>query len=175
LRFWGIDVARGWLFACLALGVVVGGIFAVFPQLDLQVAGLFFDGDKAKFPISSTYEWNLIRRLANWIPFLLIIPALFALLRKVAFPETKMLIAPSVLVFLIGSLIPGPGLTSNLLLKEHWGPPRPIQVHQFAGTANFQPWWQPGEGCERNCSFVSGEASQAFWVVAPATLAPPQV
>lgn len=168
-------MARGWLFACLALGLVVGGVFAAFPQVDLQVAGLFFNGGKAKFPIANTYEWNLIRQLANWIPFLLLVPALFAFLRKIAFPETKMLIAPSLVVFLIGSFIVGPGLTSNLLLKSNWGRPRPIQVHQFAGAADFQPWCQPGKGCKRNCFFVSGEASQAFWVVAPATLAPPPV
>jgi lipid A 4'-phosphatase len=29
--------------------------------------------------------------------------------------------------------------------------------------------------CGRNCSFVSGEASSAFWTLAPALLAPPPV
>ena len=42
-------------------------------------------------------------------------------------------------------------------------------------TADFQPWWRPSAACQRNCSFVSGEASEAFWTVAPATLAPPQL
>jgi lipid A 4'-phosphatase len=80
-----------------------------------------------------------------------------------------------VIVFLLGSFILGPGLVSNLVLKQNWGRPRPNHVYQFAGTANFQPWWRPSGECERNCSFVSGEASQAFWAVAPASLAPPQV
>jgi len=172
---WGIEVARGWLLACLVLGIVAGIAFAAYPNIDVEVARLFYDGDQAKFPVSNTYEWNLIRQLANWIPFLLLVPAIFALLRKITFPETKMIVAPSVAVFLVGSCIVGPGLTSNLLLKESWGRPRPIQVQQFAGAADFKPWWKPGGACERNCSFVSGEASQAFWVVAPAALAPPQV
>ncbi|HEY6669439.1 MAG TPA: phosphatase PAP2 family protein [Methyloceanibacter sp.] len=55
------------------------------------------------------------------------------------------------------------------------GRPRPNSVRQFAGTADFQPWWRPSDACRRNCSFVSGEASQAFWTIAPASLAPPQV
>jgi membrane-associated phospholipid phosphatase len=76
---------------------------------------------------------------------------------------------------LLGSFLIGPGVTSNLLLKENWGRPRPNSVRQFAGTAEFQPWWHPSGACKRNCSFVSGEASQAFWAVAPASLAPPQV
>jgi membrane-associated phospholipid phosphatase len=165
-------VARSWLLASVALGLVFGLVFAVYPLIDLEVARLFFDGHRSKFPISVTYEWNLVRQLANWIPFLLLIPALFALLRKIVFPGSQMLIAPSVAVFLVASFIVGPGLTSNLPLKENWGRPRPSHVEQFAGTADFQPRWRPGGACERNCSFVSGEASQAFWVVAPAALAP---
>ena len=168
-------MARGWLLASVALGLCFGIVFAAYPLIDLEVARLFFDDHKDKFPIAITYEWNLVRQLANWIPFLLLVPALFALLRKIVFPGSKMLIAPSVVVFLIGSFIVGPGLTSNLLLKENWGRPRPNHVQQFAGAADFQPWWRPGGACESNCSFVSGEASQAFWVVAPATLAPPQL
>jgi len=168
-------VARGWLLASVALGLVLGGVLAAYPLIDLGVARLFFDDHGAKFAISTTYEWNLVRQIANWIPFLLLVPALFALLRKIAFPGSKMLIAPSVVIFLVGSFIVGPGLTTNLLLKDHWGRPRPHQVQQFAGASDFQPWWRPGGACERNCSFVSGEASQAFWVVAPASLAPAQI
>jgi membrane-associated phospholipid phosphatase len=48
-------------------------------------------------------------------------------------------------------------------------------VQQFAGAETFQPWWHPSSACKRNCSFVSGEASQAYWTVAPASLAPPQL
>jgi lipid A 4'-phosphatase len=74
-----------------------------------------------------------------------------------------------------GSFLIGPGLASNVLLKENWGRPRPNSVQQFAGAAPFQPWWRPGGTCKRNCSFVSGAASQAFWTMAPASLAPPQI
>jgi lipid A 4'-phosphatase len=168
-------VARGWLLATIALGVALGLIFALYPFIDLEVASLFFDPGKGKFPIAYRYAWNVVRELANWIPFLLLAPAVFALLRKIVFPGSKMLIAPSVVIYLIASFAIGPGLVSNYLLKEHWGRPRPNSVHQFAGTADFEPWWRPGGECKRNCSFVSGEASQAFWLVAPASLAPPQV
>lgn len=159
--------------------VVVSGAFAVllaaYPSFDLQVAAWFFDPNTAKFPMSVDYEWNLVRRAANWVPFLLLAPAVFALLRKLVFPTERMPIAPSVALFLLGSFLLGPGLSANLLLKENWGRPRPNGVAQFAGAANFQPWWNPNGACRRNCSFVSGEASNAFWTVAPASLAPPQM
>ena len=168
-------MARGWLLASVVLGVVFGVVLAAYPLIDLEVARLFFDDRKSRFPVALTYEWNLVRQIANWIPYLLLAPALFALLRKIVFPQTKMLIAPSVVVFLVGSFMVGPGLTSNFLLKENWGRPRPNHVNQFAGAADFQPWWRPSGACEDNCSFVSGEASQAFWVIAPAALAPTQL
>ena len=168
-------MTRNWLLASVAVGVLVGVLFAAFPFWDLEIAGLFFDPTAAKFPLSIDYSANIIRRIANWIPFLLLAPAVFVLLRKLALPSSKMLMAPSVVVFLVGSFLLGPGLTSNLLLKENWGRPRPNFVQQFAGSETFQPWWHPSSACKRNCSFVSGEASQAFWTVAPASLAPPQI
>jgi lipid A 4'-phosphatase len=171
----GFAVTRNWLLASVAVGVLVGVLFAAFPFWDLEIAGLFFDPSAAKFPLSIDYSANIIRRIANWIPFLLLAPAVFVLLRKLALPSSKMLMAPSVVVFLVGSFLLGPGLTSNLLLKENWGRPRPNFVQQFAGSETFQPWWHPSSACKRNCSFVSGEASQAFWTVAPASLAPPQI
>jgi membrane-associated PAP2 superfamily phosphatase len=163
------------MLSSVALGVALGTLFAVYPSWDVEIAAWFFDPAAAKFPLAVDYEWNLVRRAANWVPFLLLVPAVFALLRKLVFPEQRMLIAPSVVLFLLGSFLIGPGIASNLLLKENWGRPRPNSVQQFAGTAPFQPWWRPSETCKRNCSFVSGEASQAFWVVAPASLAPPQL
>jgi hypothetical protein len=96
--------------------------------LDLQVATWFFDPVSARFPLSVNYEWNQVRQAANWVAFLLVVPAIFALVRKLAFPNEEMLIAPSVVLFLLGSLLLGPGLTSNLLFKENWGRPRPNAV-----------------------------------------------
>jgi membrane-associated phospholipid phosphatase len=68
----------------------------------------------------------------------------------------------------------GPGLLVNVLLKDHWGRPRPIDVTQFGGNEHFVPWWDPRGDCDKNCAFVSGDVSGAFWTVAPAALAPPQ-
>ncbi|HZP09157.1 phosphatase PAP2 family protein [Methyloceanibacter sp.] len=171
----GFAVSRGWLIVPVAVGVSLGILFAAFPDWDIRIAALFFNPQAAKFPLSVDYSANVIRRIANWIPYLLLAPAALVLLRKLIFPASSMLMPPSVVLFLVGSFLLGPGLTSNLLLKENWGRPRPNFVQQFAGTAPFQPWWYPSSACTRNCSFVSGEASQAYWTVAPASLAPPQI
>ena len=36
------------------------------------------------------------------------------------------------------------------------------------------PWWDPRGDCPKNCSFVAGEPSGAFWTLAPAAVTPPQ-
>jgi len=168
-------VSRGFSLSFIALGLALAALFAAYPSWDMRVAEWFFDPEAAKFPLAVDYEWNVARRVANWVPIVLLLPAFFTLLCKLVFPNERMLMAPSIVLYLLGSFVIGPGLTSNVLLKENWGRPRPNGVQQFAGAASFQPWWRPGGRCKRNCSFVSGEASQAFWTMAPASLAPSQV
>lgn len=166
-------MARRLLLATLALGLILGLIFAIFPEIDLWAASLFYDPQTGRFPMARDEGWERVRNLAYWVPYLLVAPSLFVLIRKFVFPRTKMVIAPSVALFLVGSFIAGPGVLTNLVLKDNWGRPRPNQVEQFGGKSAFEPWWRPGGACHRNCSFVSGEGSLAFWTVAPAMLAPP--
>lgn len=78
------------------------------------------------------------------------------------------------LTYLLLTLLTGPGLIVEALLKPHWGRARPKDVLQFGGDAAFTPPWQIAEECERNCSFVSGHAAVAFWVTAYALLLPPR-
>ena len=43
---------------------------------------------------------------------------------------------------------------------------------EFGGVEQFRPWWDPRGNCPKNCSFVAGEPSSAFWTLAPAVLLP---
>jgi lipid A 4'-phosphatase len=69
------------------------------------------------------------------------------------------------------SLVLGPGLLVNSLLKEHSGRARPVQTTLFGGTQAFTPAWTPADQCSTNCAFVSGHAAVAAWPVAGAFLA----
>ena len=42
-------------------------------------------------------------------------------------------------VFLIATMALGPGLMANVLLKDHWGRSRPIDVKQFGGNERLSP------------------------------------
>jgi membrane-associated phospholipid phosphatase len=46
-------------------------------------------------------------------------------------------------------------------------------VAQFGGEEHFVAWWDPRGDCPKNCSFVAGEPSGAFWTLAPAAMLPP--
>ena len=88
-------------------------------------------------------------------------------------PHRPLLVPGRAVVFLISTLVLGPGLVVNVGLKDNWGRSRPIDVPQLGGSEHFTAWWDPRGGCAKNCSFVTGDGSGAFWTLAPAALAPP--
>ena len=62
----------------------------------------------------------------------------------------------------LATLVVGPGLVANVLLKDQMGRARPHQTEIFGGTKTFTPPLIMTNQCEKNCSFVSGEASSMF-------------
>jgi len=113
-----------------------------------------------------------VRDAATWVLVLLVAPSVIALLIKLVIPRTKPWVSTRAAIFLIATLALAPGLMVNVLLKSHWDRPRPVAVAEFGGSERFVPWWDPRGTCRKNCSFVSGETSSAFWTLAPAALAP---
>jgi lipid A 4'-phosphatase len=157
----------------LAVAVVVGGIFAVDPQLDIAIATWFYDPVTHKFVGKA--EWvDHVRDAATALIALLVAPAIVAILGKLVMPKRPMLIPGRAALFLSVSLALGPFFLANVALKNHWARMRPIDVVQFGGADRFTAWWDPRGPCPDNCSFVGGEAASAFWTLAPAALTPPQ-
>lgn len=157
------------LLAALALALVgVGAVFALWPGLDLAATRLVYDhGGFWNSP--AVWRARDVLRLA---PFWLLGGLAALWLGRFIWPK---LAAPSgrALVFLVASLIIGPGLIVNLGLKDHSHRPRPVHVIPFGGDEAFRPWFRFDGACKRNCSFASGEAASGFWMLAPALLAPP--
>ena len=73
-------------------------------------------------------------------------------------------------LFLAICLAVGPGLIANIVLKDHWGRARPAQIVQYGGEKMFSPPLIPTDQCQKNCSFVSGEASSIFMIFYAAAL-----
>jgi lipid A 4'-phosphatase len=164
---------RTGLFIALALALVVGLLFGIYPELDLKLAALFYDPATKSFPLKLNTLAAVARDGAMWISWGLALPPIVALAIKLMWPDRPLLMSGRAIVFLLVTLILSAGVLTNLTFKSYWGRPRPVVVTQFNGDMQFMPWWDPRGGCGRNCSFFSGEGATAFWTFAPAALAPP--
>jgi membrane-associated PAP2 superfamily phosphatase len=164
---------RAGLLIAFTVAVVVGVVFGLFPQLDLAISGWFFNEAQKDFTMGHPRWVAILRDAARFTEALLVAPAVIAIVLKLLWPGRRMLIPGRAAIFLAVTLALAPGVAANVILKDMWGRPRPIDVTVFNGADTFVPWWDPRGACPKNCSFVSGEASAGFWTLAPASLAPP--
>lgn len=168
---------RSGLIIALAFAAVGGLLFGIYPELDLAVARYFYGYVDSSNHVFAWRVHNSIMNARNvgvWIGVMLAVPAVSALVLKLIMPGRKMFIVGRTVLFLVATSALAPGLMANVILKEHWGRPRPIDISQLGGSDRFMAWWDPRGSCPDNCSFVSGDVSGAAWTFAPAALAPPQ-
>ncbi|HKA75592.1 MAG TPA: phosphatase PAP2 family protein [Pseudolabrys sp.] len=161
----------------LAIAVAVGVVFGLYPDLDLRIERFFYaveDAGHNTFAFRIYPPVMVARDIGLWTGTVLVLPAVVAFVIKLLLPRRKMLVSGRAVVFLIATLALAPGLLVNVVLKDHWARPRPIDVIQFGGNEHFVAWWDPRGDCPANCAFVSGDVAGAFWTIAPAALAPPQ-
>ena len=154
----------------VVLAALALGVFAIWPALDLAGAHYFYHG--GGFFGRNSFE-RFDRDFFRVTPFVVL--AAYAALWLAKRLGVKLAWAPSgrALIFLIATMVIGPGLIVNLGLKDHWHRPRPAQTQDFNGPSPFMPWYDDNGACKKNCSFVSGEAATGFWMVAPASVLPP--
>ena len=165
---------RTGLIIALVIGAVVGAVFAFDPALDLAIAAPFhaISSGGNLFGLRISPPLMILRDSMLWFVTLVAFVPGGALLIKLLRPTRPMLIAPRAVLLLLASLALGPGLLTNVILKDNWGRSRPIDVKQFGGQETFVPWYSPRGDCPNNCSFVSGDVSGAAWLIAPAALTP---
>ena len=157
------------LLVYVALAALTLAVFAIWPEVDLAVSRLFFrDGEFDGEGLAD----QLARDFFRVTPFVVL--AAYGALWLGRRCGANLRWAPSgrAMIFLILTMVVGPGLIVNLGFKDHWHRPRPVHTQEFDGQHPFMPWYDDGGACKRNCSFPSGEASTGFWMVAPASLLP---
>lgn len=154
----------GWVMGAFCLLMSV-------PGLDLAFSGLFYAQDAGFF-------WNrdaflgFVREAA---PTIIIGTFVFCLLLWIAgimFGQWFLGITTRKMAFLLTTLLLGPGLLVETILKSYWGRARPNDTVFFGGEATFTPPMWIAQECGHNCSFVSGHAAIAFWMCAYGFLLP---
>jgi lipid A 4'-phosphatase len=166
-----LGLKAGPILAGAALVLLISALFALFPGIDLAASGMFYATGRG-FPASRDGLLIALRTSADLLVVLAVIALLGSVAAKLIRPDRPSPIAPNRVLFLLWSLALGPGLLVNVILKDHWGRPRPTTITAFGGGNPYAPVWEISDFCVRNCSFVAGEASTAAWLVGFALILP---
>ncbi len=154
---------------CATIGAAL--LFLVFPEIDLIVASFFFTGREGQqFLFQHDQYVGWIRDGLEKGFIILCLAIALSLIVHIFWRRRLFGLDWRRASFLILSFALGPGLLVNSILKNHWGRARPAQITAFGGEQEFTPALIIADQCERNCSFVSGEAAVGFSLLAVALL-----
>ena len=154
-------------FLCLIIFFITIIFITIGSSIDIFISSLFYDG-KQTFVLQSFNMITIISRkifLPLLIIYILILPII-----TIYFPLKKIYLdfkfSFKSILFLWISMFFNLIIVINLMLKNNWGRERPNDILQFGGKDNFTPWFQISDSCLINCSFVSGDASVGFSLIA---------
>lgn len=155
----------------LIVSATLSAFFLLFSSLDIWFSRLFYNAEFG-FPATLVPVFNWMRGLANALVWAIGIALIASVAVKLTWPLRSSLISPRTSLFLGSTLLIGPGLLVNGILKTAWGRPRPTEIVEFGGDLPFVEVWRITDYCSSNCSFVSGEASTAVWLMALVLVVP---
>ena len=149
------------VFFVLIIFVTVGS------SLDIYLSSLFYGADE-KFTLQSYYTITIFVRqvvLPIIILYLLLLPGLglFFYFKKFFFGFN---LKNKDVLFIFSTVLFNLIIVVNVILKNTWGRARPNDILQLGGNQIFTPWYQISDSCITNCSFVSGDASVGFSLIA---------
>lgn len=165
-------MARAGLCLALIVGVIAGLVFAIDPALDLRISAFFFGPSAQSLTGWEDAVINAVRIFNLVLVIVVVGLAGAALVVRMSSRTAPMLVSARAACLVLLVYLAGPALMANAVFKENWSRPRPGHVIEFGGKHSFKPWWDPRGTCPQNCSFVSGEASSAFAMLALAVIAP---
>jgi len=145
----------------LGLLTIIGAIlFVVFPGIDLGVAGWFFDPPR-DFTLGASWIGRFfdtdVHYGMEWFLVALVSVFIYGLVRR----RPIWGLTPKRFLYVALCIALGAGLVTNVIFKDSWGRARPSQVMEFGGPKQFSPPFMRSTQCQKNCSFVSGDASLA--------------
>ena len=147
---------RARVLAVLAASLLVCLALYLFAPVDIAISRLFHNGYAFGWRSAgmANFKHNLVQPMAWTLGILFAVMTLWHLYQRSGWRRW---------LFLLLTLIIGPGLITNTLLKDNWGRARPHQITEFGGRAQFTPAFVITNQCVRNCSFTSGDSSFGFW------------
>jgi len=145
-----------WLLPILAMLAIT----PFTPSLDMEISQHFYHKPEG-FQQNSFYDF-----IFYYAAYPSLITCLFGIVILIlSFKSSDKLKWRKPALILVFTMIIGSGLITNLLLKDHWGRPRPKQVIEFGGTQPFRPFYEPNffNQPEPSKSFPSGHVTTGFY------------
>lgn len=140
----------------LAAAIVATALFA-FTPLDVDAARVFYDPRSLNhWPLASRMPWVVLYRAATGLTAGLLIWGLATLTGGFA-RQDGTLRRQGIVILL--SVVLGPGLLANVVLKDHWDRPRPRDVVALGGQMPYVPAPLRGAG---GGSFPCGHCTVGF-------------
>lgn len=141
--------------------------FILLPQIDLFVAGLFYDGKS--FVLNGTLFEKFFYYSVKPVILTFVVSTLLIFVYNFFMKKNIFGINAKVMLYVFLFLSIAPGLIVNFTLKENWGRARPAQIVQFGGDKEFTPAFiRSNQG---GYSFSCGHNAAAFSLVGFALLA----
>ena len=132
-------------------------LFLTVPEIDLWFSALFFE-ESDGFAHAADPIYTIIRDiLLNGLKLVALLSILIFLYSFLI--GKRRIVSLNVWKFLVASIVAGPLVLVNSILKTYWGRARPFTVEYFGGPNTFTPPMVITDQCDVNCSFVSGEGS----------------
>lgn len=143
--------------------IFISLFFYFVPQIDLWFSGLFFheqDGFYLSQTLWARFGYELIPVLTVSVTLLLIGSIVITVIRK----KTLFTFSTKSYLYMLLTLIIGPGLIVNSTLKDNWNRSRPVSIIEFGGTNTFTPAFVINDDCTQgSCtSFSSGHPTTFF-------------
>ncbi|WP_294961860.1 phosphatase PAP2 family protein [Sulfurimonas sp.] len=149
------------------LFLVTSIIFVTFPQIDITVASLFYDGKS--FPLNGSWIENILYHSVKPLIIIFALSSIIIFIYNNIKKKNILGIDSKAIIFILLILTIAPALIVNTTLKENWGRARPAQTINFGGDKEFTPAFIPSN--QGGYSFSSGHTAAAFSLLGFALLA----
>jgi lipid A 4'-phosphatase len=150
---------RDWrrdLTVLLGLGVLATILFAATP-LDIAAERIFYrPGEVDHWPLATRPPFSVLYKMAPLITASLVLAGLAGLAVGVAYRREAW---RRDAVFVLLSVVLGPGILINAVFKDHWNRPRPRDVVELGGAMRYVPAPLIGESGK---SFPCGHCSVGY-------------
>jgi membrane-associated PAP2 superfamily phosphatase len=134
-----------------------------YTRLDIRLEQYFYSPEKG-WALQYRPFWDFIYRFGIFPGYIMAFCGLIMI--SVSYWNPKYIKFRKASLVLVFTIIVGPGIIANLVLKDHAGRPRPREITEFGGTDKFLCVCELGKNTEGK-SFPCGHCTMGFYLAIP--------